>query len=312
MADDESLPALYAEARRRGALLDLSERAAWRLAGADRVRYLNGQVTNDIRRVPADAAMQACATTAKGRLCGVIFVSSGPDFLRIDAEPELRESLAARFERYIIADDVVLEDVTGQECLFHLIAPEAPATPGTAPATPPGVIVRTARRFGRPGFDFIAPAAERAVLLETLAAHAVLLPPALVECLRIEAGVPRWGAELNEETLPPEAGLDEAAIDYHKGCYIGQEVISRIKSLGHVNRQLAGFAAAAPLSAGMTLHPEADPEKSAGEITSAAWSFGLESWAALGYLKRGFAGAPLIARTSPGATPGVRIRPLIP
>jgi folate-binding protein YgfZ len=312
MADDESLAVLYAEARRRGALLDLSERAVWRLAGADRVRYLNGQVTNDMRRVRPDAALQACVTTAKGRLCGVIFVSSAPDFLRIDAEAELRESLAARFERYIIADDAVLEDVTGEECLFHLIAPVASATPAMAPAAPPGVIVRAASRFGRAGFDFIAPAAERDALLEALAAHAVLVPPALAECLRIEAGVPRWGVELNEETLPPEAALDEAAIDYHKGCYIGQEVISRIKSVGHVNRQLAGFTAAGPLSAGMTLHLEADPEKSAGEITSAAWSFGLESWAALGYLKRGFASAPLIARTPSGTTAGVQFRPLIP
>ncbi len=99
--------------------------------------------------------------------------------------------------------------------------------------------------------------------------------------------MPRWGAELTEETLPPEAGLDQTAIDYHKGCYIGQEVISRIKSVGHVNRHLAGFTAPAPLAPGMTLHPADDPGKTAGEITSAAWSFGLETWAALGYLKRG-------------------------
>jgi folate-binding Fe-S cluster repair protein YgfZ len=99
MADDESLAALYAEARRRGALVDLGGRATWRLSGADRVRYLNGQVTNDIRRVRGDAAMEACVTTAKGRLCGMIFVSSGAEFLRIDAEGELRESLTGRFER---------------------------------------------------------------------------------------------------------------------------------------------------------------------------------------------------------------------
>jgi folate-binding protein YgfZ len=307
MADDESLAALYAEARGRGAILDLSGRAVWRLSGGDRVRYLNGQVTNDIRRLRADAAMQACVTTAKGRLCGVIYVSSEADFLRIDSEGELREGLAGRLEKYIIADDAVLEDVTGAECFFHLIADVAPE--GMA-----GVAVRTARRFGRMGFDFIAPVAERERVLEALTAKAVLIPAELAECLRIEGGAPRWGAELSEETLPPEAGLDETAIDYRKGCYIGQEVISRIKSVGHVNRALAGFTAAERLSAGMTLHPEADPEAKAGEITSATWSFGLETWAGLGYVKRGFAGAALIARTSAGATAGMQIRelPLIP
>jgi folate-binding protein YgfZ len=146
---------------------------------------------------------------------------------------------------------------------------------------------------------------------------AVLIPAPLAESLRIESGTPRWGAELTEETLPPEAGLDLTAIDYHKGCYIGQEVISRIKSVGHVNRQLAGFTALnrlTPLAPGMTLHPESDPAKPAGEITSAAWSFGLECWAALGYLKRGFAGTALLARAPDGSTVGVQIRdlPLLP
>jgi len=135
--------------------------------------------------------------------------------------------------------------------------------------------------------------------------------------MRIEAGVPRWGAELSEDTLPPEAGLEEAAIDYHKGCYIGQEVISRIKSVGHVNRRLAGFTAAGPLAPGMTLHAPEEPARNAGEITSAAWSFGLECWAGLGYLKRGLAHgayAMLDARSPDGAAVSVQVRelPLVP
>ena len=310
MADSDSRAALYAQAHARGALLDLSDRAKWRLSGADRIRYLNGQVTNDIRRIGPDAALPACVTTAKGRLCGLIFVSAAPDFLRIDAEAELRESLAARLERYIIADDAALEDTTGEECLFHLLPPGT----SSLPSLPPDAEVRAANRFARPGLDIIAPRSEYVLLLAALAAGHILIPAPLAESLRIEAGIPRWGAELTEETLPPEAGLDLNAIDYHKGCYIGQEVISRIKSVGHVNRLLAGFVAAAPLASGMTLHPEGEPGKTAGEITSAAWSFGLESWAALGYLKRGFAHTALHARSPDGATVAVRIRdlPLVP
>ena len=310
MAENESLAALYAEARIRGALFDLGDRAQWRLLGADRVRYLNGQVTSDVRRANNASAQMSCVTTAKGRLCGVVFISAGPDFIRIDAEPELREALTGRLERYIIADDATLEDVTDEQCLFHVL----PAADGANPVQAPGAEVRVATRFGRAGFDILAPRSGHASLIEMLSASHTLIPGTLAEVLRIEAGIPRWGAELSEETLPPEAGLDQTAIDYHKGCYIGQEVISRIKSVGHVNRRLAGFTAAAPLTAGMTLHPIAEPEKAAGEITSAAWSFGLDTWAALGYLKRGFSDTALHARAPDGATAAVEIRdlPLVP
>ena len=313
MAEHDSLAATYAQARSHGAgVIDLSDRAKWHLSGADRVRYLNGQVSNDIHRARTDAALIACVTTAKGKLSGVIFVSAAQDFLRIDAEPELRESLAARFERYIIADDVTLADASGDECLFHLFpfaSPLGGIVEGCA-----GAEVRAAMRLGRPGMDIIAPRAEHGRLLTALAAGHTLIPSPLAESLRIEAGIPRWGAELTEETLPPEAGLDQSAIDYHKGCYIGQEVISRIKSAGHVNRRLAGLSSSTPLAAGMTLHPSGDPASTAGQITSAAWSFGLDTWAALGYLKRGFAGGTLLARTPDGVTATVKIRdlPLMP
>ena len=299
MAEHYSLAATYAQARNRGGLLDLSDRTKLCLTGPDRVRYLNGQVTNDIRRAGPDTTLQACVTTAKGKLSGIIYVSGHSDFLRIDSDPELRESLAARLERYIIADDVALEDVTDAECLFHLLPPGSPG--GLKECE-----IRAATRLGRPGLDIIAPRSEYERLLASLTARHTLIPAALAESLRIEAGVPCWDAELTEDTLPPEAGLDQTAIDYHKGCYIGQEVISRIKSAGHVNRTLAGFTASMPLAAGMTLHPVDDLAKPAGKITSAAWSFGLETWAALGYLKRGFANATLLARSPDGATVSVQ------
>jgi folate-binding protein YgfZ len=118
--------------------------------------------------------------------------------------------------------------------------------------------------------------------------------------LRVEAGIPKWGAELNENTLPPEAGLDRTHIDYHKGCYIGQEVISRLKSIGHVNRRLVGFVSnsGAQLEAGWEIYPSApnDSPPAAGTLTSAAWSFALEKPVALGYLRRAFAVGEYLAR----------------
>jgi folate-binding protein YgfZ len=103
---------------------------------------------------------------------------------------------------------------------------------------------------------------------------------------------------LDENTLPPEAGLDQTHIDYHKGCYIGQEVISRLRSVGHVNRQLTGFVAEgdAPLAAGLRLFATAEDTTPIGVLTSAAYSFALEKPIALGYLKRGSPTGALLAR----------------
>ena len=144
------------------------------------------------------------------------------------------------------------------------------------------------------------PAGDAAELLGTLSASHVTLDDALLETLRVEAGVPRWGRELGEDTLPPEAGLDRTHIDYHKGCYIGQEIISRLKSVGHVNRQLSGFVVEdrEPLQAGWRLYAAGDESREVGVLTSAAWSFALDRPIALGYLKRGSPAGGLLARAA--------------
>jgi tRNA-modifying protein YgfZ len=292
----------YLDFQQRGGIADLSVRAKFRLTGADRIRYLNGQVTANITRLTPAEAVPSCVTTAKGRLCGDIFISAEPDALLIDAEPELRESLLARLERYIISDDAALEDVTDSLALLHLL-PAAHETAETLRASTLGDVPtpHLARRFTlRGGLDLLVPASEAAALL----ARWPLLSPELLEVLRIEAGLPRWGRELGEDTLPPEAGLDRTHIDYHKGCYIGQEVISRLKSVGHVNRQLTGFVPAgllpgdsSPLlAAGLQLFAPGDPARPVGHLTSAVFSFALAKPIALGYLKRGSPIGDLLAR----------------
>ena len=306
MADSAEI---YALARSRGALIDLSARAKWRVTGADRVRYLNGQISNDVRKLEQGRAIHACVMTAKGKMSGDIFVSAEPEFLRLDAERALREPLAARLERYVISDDVALDDVTGEWALLHVLI-------GSGKVLPPmltDVTQTTATRYGRPGIDLLVPRAGLTSLRQHLGEIFTLLDDELAGVLRVEAGVPRWGAELGEETLPAEAGLDRTSIDYHKGCYIGQEVVSRIKSLGHVNRRLCGFVSASSLAAGMGLRLPGE-EKPVGSLTSAAWSFGLEKFAALGYLKRGVDAPLLEARLADAAPREVEVRelPLIP
>ncbi len=294
------------------ALFDLRERVRFALTGADRVRYLNGQVSQDVRRLdPGEngAALPACVTNAKGKMSGFVWISAGPETLWIDADPgssqgdqgAFREAFAARLERYIVADDVTLTDTTETMGLFHLLGV---ARERLGPL-PEGVECRRSARYGLDGIDGLDLLGPGDALEAFDWPKGILrvggIGSAVEEAFRIEQGIPRWGAELDENTLPAEAGLD-AAIDFHKGCYIGQEVISRIKSVGHVNRRLCGFVAAEPLRAGTTLRCG---EREAGVLTSAAWSFALDKAVALGYLRRGIDAPRLVA-----ASTEVEVRPL--
>jgi len=292
----------------KAVLFPLRNRAVFRLGGADRVRYLNGQVSNDIRKLAAGEARSACVMTAKGKMNAFVWVAAEPETLRVDTEGVLRDDLAARLERYIIADDVTLSDVTDEVGLAHLLAegesPEALAERCRALEGGSELRIDRSRRFRREGLDLCGPgAAVDAFIAAWEKAGGLVADAETEEVFRIEQGIPRWGAELNENTIPVEAGLEELAIDYHKGCYIGQEVISRIRSIGHVNRHLRGFVSPEALPAGTVLKAGG---KDAGIITSSAWSFALEKYVALGYLKRGTDPAQL-----EGASLEVRSLPII-
>lgn len=251
-------------------MIDLSDRAKLRFTGADRVRFLNGQVSNDVRRATGAQAVYACVMTLKGKMGGDVWIHAGDDCLLLDAPAELRESLAARLERYIIADDVTLEDVTDEFPLFHLA--------GVSAANEPGAVA--ANRFGQPGVD----------LWRAPSSPPPVITPAQAETVRIAAGIPRWGAELDENTMPAEAGLEERAVDFAKGCYIGQEVVSRVKSVGHVNWALRGICPAdgALLAPGQTFLSPDGSGKTVARVTSVAPSLDGAGQIALGYVRRGF------------------------
>lgn len=279
---------------------DLSARAKLRLHGTDRVRFLNGQVTNDVRRLAGGGSLYACVVTAKGRLCADVFITAGADFLQLDAEVELRESLAARLERYVISDDVEITDVSDGFGLLHLPGGGGAVEGWAAPVE----LTAGASRFGAPGSDLSCETAALPAMKALLAGLGYREGSTEeAERLRIIAGVPRWGAELDENTLPPEAGLESRAISYEKGCYVGQEVISRLKSVGHVNRHLRRLRASAPLTPGATLHPADDPTKEVGRVTSAvldAAGDGGGGCLALGYVRRGSEAPGTRLRTASG------------
>src|SRR6266498_2190109 len=261
--------------------LDLSERAKVRITGADGLRFLNGQITNDLRKASETSAIEACILNAKGKTDAHIFVSASGESFLVDAAADLRETLKARLERYMIADDVQIEDVTDQFSLFHVLSQQSPALES-------GRIV-SVRRFAEPGWDIWVDAGQHGAVLQELSLRWTLCDSGAAEVMRIEQGIPRWGRELTGEIIPVEANLEQRTIDYQKGCYIGQEVISRMKMSGQTNKRLCGLISVddIPLQPGMKLVPPSTPGgKEVGWITSAARSERKEI--AIGYVKRGF------------------------
>jgi folate-binding protein YgfZ len=264
----------------RAFLLDLSARTKLRVSGADRFRFLNGQITNDLRKASETATIEACVLNSKGKLNAHIFMAAAAESFLIDAEPELREILRARLERYVIADDVQIEDVTDKFSLFHIFTDRRPAVRS-------GRIV-SALRLAATGWDIWSDSAHHDAVLNELGSAYVFIDSAAADVIRIEQGLPRWGRELTDEIIPIEANLEQRTIDYQKGCYIGQEVISRIKMSGQTNKRLCGLISSnkMPLQAGMKLVDPSASGKEAGWITSATRSQLREI--ALGYVKRGF------------------------
>jgi folate-binding protein YgfZ len=285
----------------RGIFVDLSARAKFRVTGKDRFRFLNGQITNDLRKASDAVAIEACVLNAKGKLNGHIFVAAFGETFLVDTEPDLRETLRRRLERYVIADDVEIEDVTDEFSLFHAVTKDSPSVEGSR--------IVAVHRFATSGWDIWSDTARHDALRNELSSASAFVDSAAAESMRIEQGLPRWDRELTEEIIPIEANLEQRTIDYEKGCYIGQEVISRMKMSGQTNKRLCGLFSLEhqPMRQGMTLAAPSADGKKAGWITSATRSQRLGKEIALGYVKRGFnnPGARLEALSpdSPDAVP---------
>lgn len=308
-------PELLQKIERDGAAVDLSTRAKWLVTGADRVRYLNGQVTHDVRKAAPDAALYACVTNAKGRIEGDVFIHAAPvDALSLDAEPALREALSARLEKYVVADDVVFQDVTEHWNLIHVWGAASKHGAWSMETAAQFRMVK-ANRMGEVGCDFWIPAA-----CPLPPAPCPMLPADDAETLRICRGIPRWPCELNPAVFPQEAGLESRAMDFSKGCYIGQEVLSRIKSTGRMPRKLVRFQAEDPaFSMGPSEFPAASWRlwmhspgglKEAGEVTSACLHPGLDRVVGLAYVRQGVERerSLLLAREEP---PGIVTKVII-
>jgi folate-binding protein YgfZ len=276
-----------AAAVRRGAgLFRPSDRGLLRVAGGDRVRWLDGMLSNDIASLTPGEDASGCHAlllTRQGRIVADPHVLLRPECLWLELPREALAHTTEVLERFIIADDVALEDASAELDRIVLEGPGAAAL--AAPELSPHAcleltlgdvpVVVAAWGVTGTGRQLFVPAGRAddvAAALCDAAAPEILVDagPEALEILRIEAGVPRLGVELDEEVLPAEARLD-AAVSTTKGCYTGQEVVARMASRGRVSHRLVGlqFAEETPVEPGTPLERAG---RSVGEITSACVS----------------------------------------
>ncbi len=290
-------------------VLDLSFRSRLCVLGADRQKFLNGQVTNNVKDLKPGQGCYAALITAKGKMQSDLNIYCLENEILLDFEPGLASAVKERLEKYVIAEDAQLVDVAPHYALLSIQGPKAAAVIASLElglAIPEklmssskvqhsmlGEIYLTNQpRTGSTGFDLFVPTHAAPAVADKLIAAAKELGGSpcgwqALELARIEAGIPRFGTDMDETNLPPEAGLDARAISYNKGCYIGQEVIARIRTYGQVAKTLRGLRLAADLK---KLPVKGDKlflgEKEIGFITSAAFSPSLKANIALGYIRR--------------------------
>jgi folate-binding protein YgfZ len=227
--------------------------AVLEFSGPDAVRYLNGQVTQDVRRVEREnICLPACVTDAKGRFQFRVWISkTSAGAIRVDGPADSVEELEQRLTRYLIADDVEVENATGRHGLWHVVGGDE------------GLGGMPSMRWGGAGVDLWLPAGEEPAEIP----RDRLLVGEAWEAWRIARRLPVAGRELVAGVFPAEVGLEASDVSFHKGCYIGQEVISRIKSVGKVNRTLSLFSVDQTFPAG-EWEILTDEGVSAGEVTS--------------------------------------------
>jgi folate-binding protein YgfZ len=260
------------------ALLDRSERGKLALTGVDRKPFLNGQVTNDVEALVPGQGCYAAFLTPKGKMLGDLRILDADDELLLDTE---RVSLQALFDlvrRFSIGHDVELHKRTLERGLLSLVGPRAREVAGAAELPETEHAHVTAQLAGRPvrliatdaGVDVLCDAADTEVVAAALReAGAVPIAEEQAEVLRVERGRPRYGIDLDDSVIPQEAGLNDRAVSFTKGCYVGQETVARLFYKGKPNRHLRGIRLAAPVEHGTPLTLDG---KEVGRVGSAVVS----------------------------------------
>jgi folate-binding protein YgfZ len=292
----------YAAVREGGAgLLDLSSRGRILVNGSEAVTFLNGLITNDMKALDKSHWMPAAFPNVQGRLIAAIRVIHNDEGFLIDTESVTHDSVLKLVERFTLAGDFRVVDLTEEMSLLSIqganAAEVAAAVLGETLANLGRSAVATldwqgehltvirASHTGEDGFDVFVPKSNAAALTTAIvSAGAQPVGIDAFETLRIEAGIPRYGIDMDETNVVTETNLDEA-VSFAKGCYIGQEIIARIKYRGHVAKKFTGliFDGGVALKSGAKILSTEDKE--IGRITSSAFSPRLNRTIALGYVK---------------------------
>jgi folate-binding protein YgfZ len=273
-------------------LLDRSERGKLALSGADAKGFLQGQVSNDVESLAPGAGCYAAFLTPKGKMLGDLRILDAGGELLLDTERVALQGLFNMIRRFSIGYDVQLHKRTVERGLLSLIGPDAARVAGVpelaeAPenrhleAAIGGVTVRAVRTDV--GVDLLCEAADTERLTQQLQeAGALPVDEAIAEALRVERGRPRYGIDLDETVIPQEAGLNERAVSFTKGCYVGQETVARLYYRGKPNRHLRGLKLSSPARTGEAIRLG---EREVGHLGSVAESprFG---WIALALVRR--------------------------
>jgi folate-binding protein YgfZ len=280
----------YEALRHRAAWLDLSARGKIKLTGEDRARLLHAMTTNHIQQLTPGQGCYAFFLNDKGRILADANILCCPDYFLLDVEPEARQSLYQHLDRFIIADDVTLEDATDSTATIAIEGPQAAEILERAGAPLPEAdyatvsggdsVVARLNSTGNPGFFIFAPASEKAALISRLeAAGAEPADAEAARIVRLEHGKPRFGEDISERFLAQEANQPQA-LHFSKGCYLGQEIVERVRSRGQIHRVLKSLTLEAqePPAPGTKL-------EDGSEITSAAYSPALGKVVALAYVR---------------------------
>lgn len=283
---------------------DLGGRAKIALTGGDRVRWLNGMVTNNVRDLATGHGVYAFLLNPQGHILADLYAYNRGDSLLVDTDRSQLEKMLQVFDHYIIMDDVEVANVSDKLTALGVAGPRAKEVLKSAGFEVPGLdplqfadlawqgTGLTLVRADNPAVEcyelWLAPA-NVAPLWQALAnAGARPVGTAALDLLRVASGIPRYGQDIRERDLPQETE-QQRALHFSKGCYIGQEIVERIRSRGNVHRKFAGFEVQPPLP-GLGTKIQADG-KDIGEITSVASlpTKGGERAVALGYIRREFA-----------------------
>jgi folate-binding protein YgfZ len=261
------------------------------VTGADRASYLQGILTNDIASLSAGHGCYSAMLTAQGRMITDMYVYETGDALWLQVPAEIAASVRDHLERFVFSEDVQIVDASASHAQIGVYGPHRGAIVDAIWREPSGIRIPSDQAFGISGDELIVAAADAAALEHRLADEgAVRTDVATLEVVRIESGVPRFGVDMTEQTIPLEAGIEDRAISRTKGCYVGQEVIVRVLDRGHgrVARRFVGFQldAAAPVPAAGAI--VRDDEREIGRVTSVAHSPSLDCPIALGYAHREF------------------------